>query len=254
MPVVFDPGSRTTGQGAQTYAITGPGWEGTLPEGVTEVKVPTSSIWILARTYSTGTPEDYKAVWALQDQFKLYPLSAWGKDYTPPAGKVDPSVDMKRSVRASVNALDAEGFFQWMNDLMVDNPPAPEDAPIEADLYVLVAAFQRLLRETGADTAVAMPRERLPITHFVERIFDRLLQAGGSVGFLALIGERPDRTYVIGDTPRDILCAQAIGARAIAVASGTYSAEALERHRPWWVLESLPEPATFLERLDGIAA
>lgn len=74
----------------------------------------------------------------------------------------------------------------------------PEDRPIEADLYALVAAFQRLLKETGADTAVAMPRERLPITHFVERIFDRLLQAGGSVGFLALIGERPDRTYVIG--------------------------------------------------------
>jgi phosphoglycolate phosphatase-like HAD superfamily hydrolase len=71
-----------------------------------------------------------------------------------------------------------------------------------------------------------------------------------------LTGAEPplDRTYVIGDTPRDILCAQAIGARAIAVASGTYSAEALERHRPWWVLESLPEPATFLERLDGIAA
>jgi hypothetical protein len=96
------------------------------------VKVPTSSIWILARTYSTGTPEDYKAVWALQDQYELYPLSAWGKAYTPPPGKIDPSVDMKRSVRDSVNALDAEAYFQWMNDLMVDNPPAPEDAPIVA--------------------------------------------------------------------------------------------------------------------------
>ena len=132
VPVIFDPGSRTTGQGAQTYAITGPGWSGTLPEGVEEVKVPTSTIWILARTYSTGTPEDYKQVWALQDQYELYPLSAWGKDYAPPAGKVDPSVDMKRSVRDSVNALDAESYFQWMNDLMVDNPPAPEDAPIVA--------------------------------------------------------------------------------------------------------------------------
>lgn len=132
VPVVFDPGSRTTGQGAQTYAITGPGWNGTLPEGVTEVKVPTDSIWILARTYSTGTSEDYKEVWALQDQYKLYPLSAWGKEYTPPPGKIDPSVDMTRSVRDSVNALDAETFFQWMNDLMVDNPPAPEDAPMMA--------------------------------------------------------------------------------------------------------------------------
>lgn len=132
VPVVFDPGSRTTGQGAQTYAITGPGWSGTLPEGVTEVKVPTSLVWVLARTYSSGTPEDYKAVWALQDQYKLSPLSAWGQDYTPPPGQVDPNVDTTRSVRDSVNELDAEGFFQWMNDLMVDNPPAPEDAPMVA--------------------------------------------------------------------------------------------------------------------------
>ena len=86
--------------------------------------------------------------------------------------------------------------------LAVRVPPpgveVPQDAPIEVDLYALVAAFQRLLRETGADTAVAMPRERLPITHFVERIFDRLLAQGGSLGFATLIGERPDRTYVIG--------------------------------------------------------
>jgi hypothetical protein len=134
VPVVFDPGSRTTGQGAQTYAITGPGWSGALPEGVKEVKIPTSTIWILARTYSTGTPEDYKAFWALQDQYKLYPLSAFGRDYMPPAGVVDPSVDMTRSVRDNVNALDAEGFFQWMNDLMVENPPAPEDAPMVAKM------------------------------------------------------------------------------------------------------------------------
>ena len=134
VPVVFDPGSRTTGQKAQTYAITGPGWSGTLPDGVKEVKFPTSTVWILARTYSTGTPEDYKAVWALQDQFKLYPLSSWGKEYTPPPGKVDPTIDMKRSVRASVNALDAEQFFGWMAELMKDNPPAPEDAPIVAKI------------------------------------------------------------------------------------------------------------------------
>src|SRR6185437_11845515 len=32
------PGTRTTGTGAQTYAITGPGWKGTLPSGVKEYK------------------------------------------------------------------------------------------------------------------------------------------------------------------------------------------------------------------------
>ncbi len=33
------PGKRTTGTGAQTYAITGPGWTGTLPAGVKRVQV-----------------------------------------------------------------------------------------------------------------------------------------------------------------------------------------------------------------------
>ncbi len=43
------PGKRTTGTGAQTYAITGPGWSGTLPEGVKQYKSPTSLIWLLGR-------------------------------------------------------------------------------------------------------------------------------------------------------------------------------------------------------------
>ena len=48
------PGKRTTGTGAQTYAITGPGWKGTLPEGVKEYKSPTALVWILRRIYCTG--------------------------------------------------------------------------------------------------------------------------------------------------------------------------------------------------------
>ncbi|KAG0772018.1 hypothetical protein G6F21_014606 [Rhizopus arrhizus] len=74
---VFEvPGKRTTGTGAQTYAITGPGWKGTLPKGVKEYKSSTSIVWLLGRIYCTGTPEDYAAVHKLQDAFKLVPLSA----------------------------------------------------------------------------------------------------------------------------------------------------------------------------------
>ncbi|MFO1036256.1 MAG: DUF1254 domain-containing protein [Geminicoccaceae bacterium] len=123
------PGSRTTGTGAQTYAITGPGWSGKLPDGVKEYKSPTDMVWLLGRIYCTGTPEDYAAVHALQDQCKLVPLSAWGTDYTPPAGKVDPAVDMKKAVRDQVNALDAKAYFTLLADLMKKNPPSPKDAP-----------------------------------------------------------------------------------------------------------------------------
>ena len=124
------PGTRTTGTGAQTYAITGPGWKGTLPAGVVQYKSPTALVWLLGRIYCTGTPEDYAAVHALQDACKVYPLSAYGKDYTPPAGKLDPSVDMKTAVREQVNALSGVEYFKLLAELMKTNPPVPADAPI----------------------------------------------------------------------------------------------------------------------------
>ena len=126
------PGKRTTGTGPQTYAITGPGWSGTVPAGMTEYKSPTSLVWILGRIYCTGTPADYKAVHALQDKIKLVPLSSYGKPYTPPAGTVDPNVDTKTAVRAQVNALDVAAYFNLMAQLMKDNPPTAEDAPMVA--------------------------------------------------------------------------------------------------------------------------
>ena len=123
------PGKRTTGTGAQTYAITGPGWKGTLPTGVREYKSPTSIVWLLGRIYCTGTPEDYAAVHALQDQVKLMPLSSYGKPYTPPAGTVDPSIDMKTAVREQVNRMDPIAYFTLLAQLMKTNPPAVADAP-----------------------------------------------------------------------------------------------------------------------------
>jgi len=124
------PGSRTTGTGAQTYAITGPGWSGTLPAGVVEYKSPTAIVWILGRIYCTGTPEDYKAVHALQDACKVYPLSAHGKDWTPPRGEVNPEINMKMAVRDQVNALSGVHYFRLLAELLKTNPPAPEDAAI----------------------------------------------------------------------------------------------------------------------------
>ena len=131
------PGTRTTGTKAQTYAITGPGWKGELPEGVTRLKAPTNMVWILGRTYCSGTPEDYKSVHLLQDKYKLVPLSAYGKDYTPPKGTVDPSVDTKTPVREQVNRMDGIAFFTLLAKLMKDNPPADEDGPMVKKLNKL---------------------------------------------------------------------------------------------------------------------
>jgi phosphoglycolate phosphatase-like HAD superfamily hydrolase len=61
----------------------------------------------------------------------------------------------------------------------------------------------------------------------------------------------PAATFVIGDTPHDVRCGKAIGARTVAVATGpTYSVAELSESEPWVVLESLPEPDAFLALLE----
>ena len=53
------------------------------------------------------------------------------------------------------------------------------------------------------------------------------------------------RTFVIGDTPHDISCARAIGAKAVAVATGVFRSEQLAPHTPDILLEDLSDiPAT----------
>jgi hypothetical protein len=128
------PGKRTTGTGPQKYAITGPHWHGSLPHGVKQYKSPSALVWILGRIYCTGTPEDYAAVHKMQDEVSLVPLSSYDKHYTPPAGKVDPSIDMKTPVRDQVNALSTEDYFNLLATLMKDNPAYAEDAPMVAKL------------------------------------------------------------------------------------------------------------------------
>ena len=130
--VVSVASPATTGYKAQTYAITGPGWTGPLPPGVTQVKSGTGMVWVLGRIYCTGTPDDYKEVHALQDKVTVIPLSAYGKPYTPHQGQVDPNFDMKTAVRKQVDALDVDDYFTRLAQLMKTNPPTAADAPLVA--------------------------------------------------------------------------------------------------------------------------
>jgi hypothetical protein len=131
------PGARTTGGAAQRYVIAGPDWKGTLNEPIEIVRAPTNMVWVLGRVYCTGTPEDYRAVHALQDQFTLTPLSALGRSFTPPAGKVDPAIDMTSAVRSQVNKMDARAYFGLLASLMKANPTGLGDGIIAAKLAAL---------------------------------------------------------------------------------------------------------------------
>ena len=124
------PGTRTLGGKGGDFAIVGPTWNGALPEGVTELRMPTSLGIVAGRTYVSG-PDDYAAVHELQDRYRLVPLDAWGSDWTPPAEvPVQPGVDMKTPVPRQVLAMTPETFFGRLNALLPANPPYSEDAPV----------------------------------------------------------------------------------------------------------------------------
>lgn len=56
-----------------------------------------------------------------------------------------------------------------------------------------------------------------------------------------MLGEklRGDQILVIGDTPHDIACGRAIGAKVLAVATGGFSVEELRGYKPDWAVADL---------------
>jgi hypothetical protein len=124
-------GKRTTGTGAKHFLIAGPGWQGTTPTGVDGVyRSPTRIVWVNGQMQADGLPE-CAAVTALQKQYKLTPLSAWGQPYTPPArAPVPAGLDTRTPPLQRIQKMDAGEFFERFARLMKDNPPAAVDAPM----------------------------------------------------------------------------------------------------------------------------
>ncbi len=121
--VIATPGSRTTGTGAANYAIVGPTWKGTLPDGVEALRSTTSMGWLIGRTQTNGKV-DFTNVHKMQDGYKVTPLSEWGTSYTAPAvSPVNATWDMKTPPPVQVSHMSAKTFFELFAQLLKNNPP-----------------------------------------------------------------------------------------------------------------------------------
>jgi hypothetical protein len=128
-------GINTSGSKAMTYLFTGPGWKGTVPAGMTHISFPTRYMFILGRTYGLDTKKDLAKVHALQAQYKVRPLSAYGKPYTFKAPPVNPNpgFSMTEKPQPAILALGTTGYFNLMTKLMGSAAlPTPEDTPMLA--------------------------------------------------------------------------------------------------------------------------
>ena len=67
-------GTRTTGTQAGDYLITGPGWQGQVPGGMTQIASPNNSVLVLGRVL-VESDRDVATAYGLAKQIQLMPLN-----------------------------------------------------------------------------------------------------------------------------------------------------------------------------------
>jgi hypothetical protein len=142
-------GSGSTGTAAGAYALVPPGWTGTLPPGVTEIKSPTNTVWLLGRTLVNG-PSDFPAVKQIQDQYALTPLSAWETGARVPSVTLSSYPSSKKPPLPTGTA-----FISTLNqELTIDPPPAADDCALAAMAPAgVVLSHPTAAEEVAADVA-----------------------------------------------------------------------------------------------------
>jgi hypothetical protein len=160
--VFASPGWRTTGTEAQTFLVTPPGWTGTVPDGVTQIKASTPYVSIIGRIKTDG-PADYDAVHKIQARLKLMPLSQMGNDNWKPAPtKIDPDVDMKTPPKEQVDKMPAGKFFAYAAELLKLHPPHFTDQPIIARMKRIGIEPGKSFDIESVDSAVRKGLESAP--------------------------------------------------------------------------------------------
>ncbi|MCX6028416.1 MAG: DUF1254 domain-containing protein [Chloroflexi bacterium] len=69
-------GKRTTGTQAGDYLVSGPGWKGQVPSGMTQISSPNKSVLVLGRVL-VESDSDLSTAYDLSKQIQLTPLSGW---------------------------------------------------------------------------------------------------------------------------------------------------------------------------------
>jgi hypothetical protein len=106
-------GVNTTGTQAGSYAVTGPDFNGKLPDGVKEIKSPSGSLIFAGRTgVNVDNPADIAAAKKLQDQYQVGSISKFYSSFT------EQKVDSVNFLPIKETDNSNEQFFNMVNFLL----------------------------------------------------------------------------------------------------------------------------------------
>jgi hypothetical protein len=174
------PGKRTTGTGEQKYLITGPGWKGEVPAGLTQIKAPTSLVWAIGRIQVNSRDDQETFVIPLQKKFVLKPLSEWlAKDTAPTVsaakkqyGSYIPADFKGQTVVEVIKRLPVEDYFNYFNELLADNPPFEADSAIIARIARVGIGVGKHFSLAGFDEET-----RIALNNLTEAVYRELDEA-----------------------------------------------------------------------------
>ncbi len=131
----IDP--STNNSKAKDFVICGPGFKGQVNNNFTQLRSSTNMIYVKGFTQCFG-PNDYEAIYKIQDGYTLTPLAYFGKNWSPPAYvAVKGSIASKESAADQVDEMQSNEYFNRFAILLKKNPPGTLDIAIAKDLEEL---------------------------------------------------------------------------------------------------------------------
>lgn len=116
-------GTLITGNTPGHFLLAGPGWDGVVPDGITDVlRSETRIIFSVGRTQLFG-PEDLAAVKQIQNSYQLEPLSNYAGLPRPPASKLPEFPHWAEGAQFD------ERFFTYLDVVLSLMEAADEDRP-----------------------------------------------------------------------------------------------------------------------------
>jgi hypothetical protein len=187
--VFASPGKRTTGTVKGEFVIVGPTWNGELPAGMKKIQAPTEMVWIIGRTQTNGK-SDYDAVHAIQDGYRLRPLSG-----VINTALSEQNIDIKTAPVDQAFNLGAKEFFERLANLMIENPPSSDDKPMIdslASIGLIAGKAFTVSPELEKDLAVELTEGKAAIKKSGEESF------GPVVNGWSITGTGNEQTGVYG--------------------------------------------------------
>ena len=122
------------------YLVTGPGFRGRVPKGLTRVRSPYDRVWIIGRTFISGRA-DLAATQKVMRTYRITPLDRWNAarpdGYVQPKPRTPDRTKNDAHIPGTAPGEDPATFFDALGDELVRFPPPAADRPILAQLRTL---------------------------------------------------------------------------------------------------------------------